>query len=210
MLITLEGIEGAGKTTQLSSMARYLQARGCRVVVTREPGGTAVGRRIRSILLDPRSRDLVPTAELLLYIADRVQHLQQLIEPELAAGKVVLCDRFYDATLVYQGYGRGLDRGMIQALHRLTCGGVEPDATFLLDLAPQEGLQRAWNQLDNGSRTDGEARFEKEALEFHQRVRAGYLEVAQAQPGRFRIIDAAQSEPAVTAQILELLDELLI
>jgi len=191
MFITLEGIEGSGKTTQIQTIAGWLAAAGRDCLVTREPGGTGIGGQIRSILLNPDNRDLAPTAELLLYMADRVQHLQTVIRPALDAGKVVVCDRYFDATLVYQGYARGLDRAMIRQLHRLACGGVTPDLTLLLDLDPKTGLARAWRRIDTDVSHARESRFEKEQLSFHQRVREGYLELARREPRRFAVIDAA-------------------
>ena len=130
-------------------------------------------------MLDPASTGLVPTAELLLYMADRAQHINSLIKPCLAEGKVVLCDRYFDATVVYQGFARGLDTGLICDLHRLIFDDLKPDITFLLDLAPRIGLARAWKQLDNGTRSGTESRFEEETLSFHEKVRAGYLELAR-------------------------------
>ena len=131
MFITLEGIEGSGKTSQVQAIARWLAAAGYTVQTTREPGGTAIGGQIRSVLLNPQNDALAPGAELLLYMADRVQHVETVVRPALAAGKVVVCDRFFDATMVYQGYARGLDRETIRRLHRLTCGGMTPDLTLL-------------------------------------------------------------------------------
>ena len=205
MFITLEGIEGSGKTTQIKQISAHLCRKGHDCVTTREPGATEIGKRIRAILLDPDSKVMDPSTELLLYTADRVQHVKELLEPSLAAGKTVLCDRYFDATLVYQGYARGLDIAMIKELHRLMNGGLQPDLTLLLDLSPEEGLARAWQQIDNGTRTGRETRFEKEAIAFHNRVRAGYLELAHREPQRFRIIDAAQDEMQVFDDILEVL-----
>lgn len=201
MFITLEGIEGAGKSSQLENIVAFFKDRGYPCVTTREPGGTAVGTQIRGILLDPENRDLDPRAELLLYVADRIQHIKKVIEPHLAGRRVVLCDRFFDATLVYQGYARGLDTGLIRDLHRLVCNDLAPDLTLLFDLDPRVGLARAWRQIDSGGRTDLESRFELEALAFHQKVRSGYLELARIDPGRFRIIDAAQERDEVTRAI---------
>ena len=151
MFITLEGIEGSGKTTQMQQLGTFFESLGHSCVLTREPGGTALGKKIRAILLDPASSELVPEAELLLYMADRAQHINALIKPCLAKGKIVLCDRYFDATVVYQGCARGLDTGFIYDLHKLIFDDLTPDITFLLDLEPQIGLTRAWKQLDNGS-----------------------------------------------------------
>ena len=207
MFITLEGIEGSGKTTQMRQLRTYLENRGYPCVFTREPGGTALGEKIRAILLDPASLELVPLAELLLYMADRAQHINSLIKPCLADGKVVLCDRYFDATVVYQGFARGLDTGFICDLHRIIFDDLKPDITFLLDLAPHIGLTRAWKQLDNGTRSGSESRFEEETISFHEKVRAGYLELARRQPKRFRVIDGSQDEIQVRADIQEVLAE---
>lgn len=205
MFITLEGIEGSGKTTQINHIDRFLENRGHACIVTREPGGTRIGEKIRSILLDPESKGMEPMTELLLYFSDRVQHVNKLINPALAEGKTVICDRYFDATLVYQGYARGLDMKLIRRLHELVLEGLKPDITFLLDLSPEIGLSRAWEQIDNGSRTGDETRFEKEALSFHQKIRAGYLEIARLEPRRFRVIDASEEKNKVQMAIEKVL-----
>lgn len=201
MFVTLEGIEGSGKTTQIKTIARWLSGAGFDCLTTREPGGTSIGAQIRSVLLHPDNSDLAPAAELLLYVADRVQHLETVVRPALAAGKVVVCDRYFDATLVYQGYARGLDRRMIRQLHQLACDGMTPDLTLLLDVDPQAGLARAWSRIHADAAHAQESRFEKERLAFHQRVRAGYLDLAGLEPQRFAVIDAAVGQQAVAAQI---------
>jgi len=205
MFITFEGIEGSGKTTQLNHIADYLRKKGEACVLTREPGGTPIGEKIRAILLDPASKGMDPMTELLLYTADRVQHVKELLGPSLAAGKIVLCDRYFDATLVYQGYARGLDIELIEQLHRMLPAGLRPDITFLLDLPPEMGLSRAWAQIDAGNRTGRESRFEKEALSFHEKVRSGYLALARKEPERFRIIDAGRDAAEVQTEILKVL-----
>ncbi len=208
MFITLEGIEGSGKTTQIGHLKAYFEGRGHRCVVTREPGGTVIGEKIRAILLDPQNRDLAPSAELLLYMADRAQHIHSLVKPALAGDSIVLCDRYFDATLVYQGFARGLDVRLIEKLHALLFDNLKPDVTLLLDLPPRIGLARAWKQLDDGSRVGRESRFEEEAVAFHEKVRSGYLELANLEPERFRIIDASQDEQNVKAQIRKILSNL--
>jgi dTMP kinase len=202
MFITLEGIEGAGKTSQVKNIVAFLEGRGYECVTTREPGGTAIGAQIRRILLDPQNSAMDPGTELLLYTADRVQHVRSFIAPHLAAGRVVLCDRFFDATLVYQGYARGLDRRLIRTLHRMVCGDLQPDLTLLFDLPPEVGLARAWRQIDSGGRAGRETRFEHEQLAFHRKVRDGYLQLAQEQLARFRILDAGQ-DPQTVARAVE-------
>ncbi len=205
MFITFEGIEGSGKTTQIRRIFEFLQNSGHDCVTTREPGGTKIGQQIRAILLDPESKVMDPLTELLLYTADRVQHVKELLKPALSVGKTVLCDRYFDATVVYQGYARGLDLELIHKLHQLLLKGLKPDVTILLDLSPEEGLSRAWEQIDNGSRVAKETRFEEEAVVFHQRVRAGYLELARKEVSRFRIIDASQKEHLVQEAIISAL-----
>jgi len=209
MFITLEGIEGSGKTTHVKYIIEFLQKQGYECVATREPGGTRIGKKIRAILLDPESSDMDPLVELLLYFADRAQHVRHFILPSLAAGKIVLCDRFYDATLVYQGFARGLDVGLIQKLHKLILKDLKPDMTILLDLPPEQGLSRAWKQINNGSRTGIESRFENEALAFHHKVRSGYLELSRQEPERFRVIDASRDEHRVREEIITVLSSAL-
>ena len=207
MFITLEGIEGSGKTTQIKNIVEFLENKGYDCVVTREPGGTKIGEKIRSILLDPENRNMEPACELLLYFSDRVQHIKELINPALSEGKTIICDRFFDATLVYQGYARGLSIDLIIKLHEMIAYGLKPDITILLDLLPEIGLSRAWEQIDNGSRSGGETRFEKETLLFHEKIRAGYLELARLEPRRFRIIDASKNKDQVKQQIIRELVE---
>jgi len=206
MFITLEGIEGCGKTTQLGYIDTFLQDRGVAYTLTREPGGTRCGEQIRSILLDPQTTGLTPTAELLLYFADRAEHVEAVILPALSQGHIVVSDRFFDATVVYQGYARGLDVDLIERLHGLLFHGVLPDVTLLLDLDPEVGLARAWKGIGNGERETGESRFEEEDLSFHRRVREGYLDRARNDPDRFQIIDASGSETQVRDHILSVLD----
>ena len=203
MFITFEGIEGSGKTTQLKYIQTYFESRGQECIVTREPGGTEIGKKIRSILLDPASKNISPVSELFLYMADRAQHVKQVLIPAISAGKIVLCDRFFDATVVYQGYARGLEVKQILRMHELVLEGLKPDVTILLDLPPKIGLSRAWAQIDNGKRDGVESRFEKENLSFHKRVRAGYLELARREPQRFRIIDATRQEAKVRREIID-------
>jgi dTMP kinase len=201
LFITLEGIEGAGKTSRLDGIVSFLNDRGIECATTREPGGTQIGAQIRQILLNPGNRDLDANAELLLYVADRVQHIKTVIEPNLKAGRAVLCDRFWDATMAYQGYARGLDKDLIRKLHRLVCGDLKPGLTLLFDLDPEVGLSRAWRDIHSGGRTDLESRFEEEALAFHEKVRQGYLDLARQEPKRFRIIHAGEEPRRVTAEV---------
>ncbi len=205
MFITLEGIEGSGKTTQIPYIVDFLNQNGRACVVTREPGGTQIGEKIRSILLDSTSCAMDPLTELLLYMADRAQHLHELVYPAIRAGKTVVCDRFFDATVVYQGYARGLDVEWIKSLHRLILNDIRPDLTLLLDLPPEIGLSRAWKAVHSGDRTAGETRFEQEAITFHQKVREGYLTLSLAEPERFSVIDASQTQENVRKDIIKVL-----
>lgn len=209
MLITFEGIEGSGKTTQIKHVARFLKKIGKASIITREPGGTNIGIQIRTILLDSRNKNIDPISELLLYVADRVQHAREVIIPGLASGKLVLCDRFFDATLVYQGFARGLDIVLIRKLHHMMLDNLTPDVTILLDLPPEIGLSRAWKQINQKIRSGSETRFEEERLLFHEKVRSGYLKLAQAEPDRFSIIGAALGEEQVREDILKTLTEKL-
>lgn len=209
MFITLEGIEGSGKTTQLMKIVNFFERKQIDCTTTREPGGTVIGQKIRAILLDPESQHLDAVSELLLYAADRAQHVKTKIKPLLTSGRTVICDRFCDATTVYQGFARGLDMEMVNMLNRIVLDGLTPDITILFDLPAAMGLERAWKQISAGDRTSVESRFEKEALEFHEKVRAGYLELARREPRRFRIIDASMDEAHVTGQIVELLTQCL-
>ncbi len=208
MFITFEGIEGSGKSTQIVMLANHLSAQGRLVTLTREPGGTAIGDQVRKILLDPENTALDPRAELLLYAAGRAQHLAELIAPELSEGKIVLCDRFSDATLAYQGYGRGLDRAMIRSLDRIVTNGLRPDLTVLLDIDAEAGLERARGR-NKRSGLEAEARFENEKLAFHQRVREGYLELAREEPGRFRVIDALPEPETIQGRLRKIVDDAL-
>lgn len=207
--ITFEGIEGSGKSTQISLLRDHLTAAGRRVVLTREPGGTPIGDQVRKVLLDPANKALDPTAELLLYAASRAQHLHEVILPALDAGAVVLCDRFSDATLAYQGYGRGLSVPVIQELDRIVTGGLRPDLTILFDIDARTGLGRARGRnADRG--LHGEARFENEDIEFHTRVRDGYYLLADREPGRIRLVNGARTPKEVQADVRKLVDEMLV
>ena len=206
--ITFEGIEGSGKSTQIVLLQHHLQSSGMRVALTREPGGTAIGDQIRKILLDPANTALDPAAELLLYAASRAQHLREVILPALRDGMVVLCDRFSDATLAYQGYGRGLDIGMIFELDRLVTAGMRPDLTLLFDIEAAAGVARAHGRnRDRG--LEAEARFENEEIAFHERVRQGYLTLSRREPERIRVVDASPSPEDVQKRVRMLVDEKL-
>jgi dTMP kinase len=191
-LITFEGIDGCGKTTQMRLLGQYLTERGVAVVSTREPGGTELGRKVRSALLDGGAGSVEPLAELLLYAADRAQHVRRVILPALSLGKVVLSDRFYDATTVYQGYARGFDLELVNQLNELATGGLKPDLTLLFDLDVETGLKRTMRRGDGTSVTAARPdRLDQEPVEFHERVRQAYLDIAAREPERFRIIPSA-------------------
>ncbi|SLM33277.1 Thymidylate kinase [Desulfamplus magnetovallimortis] len=199
--VTLEGIEGSGKTTQMKNIADFLARNGHDVVMTREPGATEIGSKIRSILLDPANRGISPKCELLLYGADRAQHLADVVLPALDDGKTVLCDRFADATTAYQGWARGLDMAVVENIYLIAAGSLKPDLTILFDLAPELGLARTFMALKNGQRVDSESRFEKEKIDFHERVRQGYLAIAEKEKERFMVVDASLPADEVFNQI---------
>ena len=199
--IVFEGVEGAGKTTQIHQTAEWLQA--CYgeeklISITREPGGTKLGQRIRQLLLEDLDSDLCNRAELLLYGADRAQHVESVIRPQLERGDIVLCDRFTDSTIAYQGYGRGFDRVEIDRVNQLATGGLQSDLTIWLDLEVEIGLQRV---LQRGKPD----RMELATLAFHQRVRQGYQELANSYPDRIVRIDANQSVEIVQTEIQAIL-----
>jgi dTMP kinase len=193
--ITFEGIEGCGKSTQLRRLASRL---GDRAVVTREPGGTAVGRRVREVLLDRGSRGLSPMAELLLYFADRAQNVDEVIRPALAEGRTVLCDRHVESSLAYQGYGRGLPLESIRELAALATGSLRPDLIVLLDVPVETGLARV-------GRRGAQDRLECEEIAFHERVRSGFLALMAAEPSRWVRLDGTQPEDGVFERLLEAL-----
>jgi len=206
--ITFEGIEGTGKSTQIERLAARLRSRGASVVLTREPGGTALGRRLRELLLRPSPRAMHPMAELLLYAADRAQHLTEVVRPALERGDVVLCDRYLDATLAYQGHGRGLGVDCVLDLHRRPPLDLRPHRTILLDLDPATALARARRRNAGQGLDETEGRFERELLAFHRRVRDGYLALAAAEPARIRVVRADGDAEEVERRILGALADL--
>ena len=206
MFVTFEGIEGSGKSTALRLLAAHLQERGHDPVLTREPGGSTLGRSLRPILLDARTRGLSSRAELHLFLADRAQHVAEIIRPALEAGQTVLCDRFSDSTLAYQGYGRGHDVERLRRINLQATGGLAPDLTLLLDLSVAEGLERAGERNRVEGTVVSEGRFDSESLDFHERVRAGYLALAESEPERIAVIDATQDTEDVLLQCLSALE----
>jgi len=203
MFITFEGIDGCGKTTQFRMLAQWLRDRGKDVVETVEPGGTEIGRQIRKILLDPASADMQPRTELLLYFASRAQNVDQVIRPALDSGRIVLCDRFTDSTLVYQGCGRGLDTQVVLDLDRIACRGLKPDMTLLIDIDAETSLLRAKRRNERVG--PAESRIDEEGAAFHERVRQGYLALAKAEPDRIVVIDGAAGIGEVGQRIREAL-----
>ncbi len=205
--ITFEGIEGSGKSTQVRRLADRLLQSGRSRTVTHEPGGTELGARIRSLLLRPTPTPMASLTELLLYTADRSQHLGEIVVPALEAGEIVLCDRYIDATLAYQGYGRELGCEQVLELHRYSPLDRLPDRTLLFDLDVATGLERARERNRAAGLDVTEGRFEDEAVEFHERVRRGYLELAAADGQRFRVIKAGKGpddvEQAVLASLVD-------
>lgn len=206
MFITLEGIEGCGKSTQAKRLTERLEAMSLPVELTFEPGATAAGRTIRRILLDARNRNLTPLAEMLLYAADRSQHVEEVVKPALKQGKTVVCDRFLDATTAYQGYARGQDMDLIRLLNAATTGGLLPDITFLLDCPVEVGLQRAWQRNAN-QLSKGQDRFEREKLQFHKAVREGYLLLAREYAQRFVVLNGTLPADETESLILQYVKE---
>lgn len=200
--LSFEGGEGVGKSTQIARVAEFLRGRGIDVVLTREPGGTAIGERLRELLLDKTLPAMHHDTELMLMYAARKEHIEQLIEPALADGRWVISDRFADASVVYQGYGRGIDLNRLAELDRWVLQGFKPDKTFLLDMPVEQGLARARKRAELD-------RFESETLAFFERVRQGYLDCAAAEPDRFAVIDAAQPIEKVTQSLLASLESWL-
>ncbi|MDR2503625.1 MAG: dTMP kinase [Deltaproteobacteria bacterium] len=205
MFIAFEGIEGAGKGTAAGRTAGWLASLGREVSLTREPGGSELGLALRALLLDMKNSGISPETELFLYLADRAQHVRQVIRPALEQGRVVLCDRFACSNLAYQGYGRGMDLDMLRRLNDWAVGGLWPDLTLVLDLEPAVGLERAKRRNRFLGLEQKEGRFEAEDLAFHTRVREGYRELSRERPDRVRLVDASGGEEDVFKRIKTLL-----
>jgi dTMP kinase len=197
LFITFEGPEGSGKTTQLALLAAELRRKGLDVLTTREPGGTAIGDRVRAILLDPRHTEMVPTTEFLLFSAARAQHVAEVIGPHLSRGGVVLCDRFADSSLAYQGYGHERELEVLRTITDFATGHLVPDLSIYLDVPVQAGLGRKV-----GADGDGWNRMEQKEIDYHERVRAGYLEMVVREPERWAVIDARPDIEEVQAAVL--------
>ena len=206
LFITFEGVEGSGKTTQIRRLARYLRRKKIPCIMTREPGGTPIGEKIRKILLDPGHRSLVPLSELFLYEAARAQHIREVIRPNVKKRGVILCDRFSDASVAYQGNGRRISLKRVEQMNLVATEGIRPDVTFLLDCPSNTGLKRALkrNQVLNQEK---ESRFEREKIQFHNRVRKGYLAIARKEPRRVKVIDTRMGEDQVFERIRKIVDE---
>lgn len=200
--ITFEGVEGSGKTTQMAILGHALETRGYPVVRTREPGGTKISDAIRALILDSKNQIMDAKTEFLLYLASRAQHLKEVILPALAEGKIVLCDRFADATYAYQGYGRGLSKREIELIGRFVTGGISPDLTLLLDIDVKKGLARLKGREEIN-------RLDQEALQFHEAVREGYLHLAKKNPRRIRVIRTDASVEEIAKKIKEAVDAVL-
>ncbi len=207
LFITFEGVEGCGKTTQAGLLKRYLENRGVDVLTVREPGGTAAGERIRSILLNSEGEGLDPWAELFLYEASRAELVKEVLRPALESGKTVICDRFTDSTLAYQGYGRGLDLDGVMLINSYAAQGLVPDLTFILDCPVETGLKRA---LERIAAVEGlkEDRFEREDISFHRRVAKGFVEIARMEPGRIRVVNADRPLDVIHDEICDIIKEM--
>lgn len=208
MFVTFEGIEGSGKTTQMGLAAERLASEGYAVVQTREPGGTRIGEELRSVLLSPDHGNMSPLAELFLYEACRAQLVTEVVRPALERGGLVLCDRYFDATTAYQGFGRGLDMAFVEGLNRGAGQGIEPDLTILLDLPVETGLERIRIRYSGPGRQDGRRvpdRMETEERDFHERIRRGYLRLAERHGRRMRVVDASGPVDQVHAKVMDCL-----
>lgn len=201
LFVTMEGIEGCGKSTQARLLSAHLQARSIECILTREPGGTRIGDLVRGILLDPKHADMSPRGELLLYAAARAQHVDSIIRPALQEGKVVVCDRYTDSTVAYQGYGLGIDVEIVKSINTIATDRLFPHLTFVFDLEPELGLRRKFGDAVTSS-LDAD-RIEQRTLPYHARVRRGYAKIAEEHPERVTVIDAAQSAEAIHQAVLQ-------
>ena len=204
--ITFEGIDGSGKSTQLRMLASELRVRGFDVLTTCEPGGTPLGRRLREVFLETEET-VAPLAELLLFAADRAQHVNFLVEPALENGKIVISDRYSDATAAYQGAGRGFDEQSINQVIRLATGGLKPDLTLFFDISVNEAISRTNSRSDGGG--EQKNRMDSETVEFYERVRKAYLQIAENEPERFCVVDASGAIDEIKTKVLELVTEFL-
>lgn len=201
LFITFEGTDGSGKTTQIKLLEKYMQEKGCEVVLSREPGGTRISEIIRDLILDPGNKEIVPLTEMILYAASRAQHVAEVIEPAVENGKIVICDRYVDSSYAYQGGGRGMDLKIIADVNRIAVNGTVPDITFFLDIDPEISVRRRINST-------GADRIEQEKLDFHRRVYDGYKKLSILYPERIKTIDAAKSIEEISSQVRDYIDEL--
>lgn len=207
LFITLEGGEGSGKTTQGELLTRRLQEMGHRIVWTKEPGGTDIGQALRTVVMSNRHKNMVPETELLIYLADRTQHVKSKIIPAIREGKIVISDRYHDSSVAYQHFARGIPIATLDFLFRNLAGGLVPDITFFLDIPPEAAMKRVEKRVI--SDPDSLSKFEEEAHSFHRKVRQGFLEIANREPDRVKVISADQPQDIVFARIMSFLDPLL-
>jgi dTMP kinase len=207
--ITFEGVEGSGKTTQIRLAGEFLREKGFPVFMTQEPGGTPLGERIREILLNRGGFDISGEAEVFLFAAARAQHTDAVIRPALEKGQVILCDRFSDATIAYQAYGRGLPLETVREICRFASRGISPHLTLLFDLPVEKGLERAFRRIAGREEASREDRFEREQLDFHRRIREGYLTIAREEPGRVKIVDASRDIESTRREVRAILSSFL-
>ena len=212
IFITLEGIEGSGKSTQMGLLKSYLEGRGLSVTALREPGGTRLGEEVRAILLNSADgRRIEPMAELYLYEACRAELVEEVIRPALNEGRTVICDRYVDSTVAYQGYGRGLDIDSVMAINSSAVAGVMPEITIVLDMSPAAGIKRATARIEERKKegASAEDRFELEALDFHSRVRDGFLKIAKAEPERVRVVDGNGGIESIHKEICAIIEAVI-
>ena len=211
LFITFEGGEGSGKTTQINRLAQELSNLKHKVITTREPGGTPEAENIRNLIVQRDAGDWTPMAEILLLFAARVMHVDQIIKPALDEHKIVICDRFTDSTMAYQGYGHQTDIDQIKSIHQLSLNGLEPDLTFILDIDPNQGLERSDRRLaaEQFQVKQREDRYEQMDIEFHERLRKGFLTIAKENPERCHVIDANQDIEAISKAIMNVVTDKL-
>lgn len=209
LFITFEGVEGSGKTTQIEMLKEHLEWKGFQVVSTREPGGTELGEKIRSMLLNIEECAIAPWSELLLYAVCRAQMVNEIIKPALLDKKIVICDRFADSTMVYQGYARGLDLEAVANLNKWVTEGILPTVTFIIDCPPEIGLKRAFARIDANTGSNKEDRFEREDIEFHKKVREGYLRLAKTESNRIKIINGDRDITVIHKEICDIVEKQL-
>ncbi|RBW67619.1 dTMP kinase [Bacillus taeanensis] len=208
LFITFEGPDGAGKSTQVQKLAHYLQGKEISYIHTREPGGTAISDKIRSLILDPEHSEMVNETEVLLYAASRAQHVREKIIPALEEGKVVLCDRFVDASIAYQGFGLGIGQDKISEINRFATGGLKPSRTYLIDLSPEEGRKRMMERYKAANKTEQFDRIEQKELAYHETVRNGFHQIYETEKDRIYIIDGRQSVEEIFQQIKDDFDSI--